>query len=325
MYYKMIESNAYLMHYGVKGMKWGVRKEYVPKGRRSANRQNTSSNVARKSKGAVSDAISSNPELAAYTVATAAILAARGAKHVSDLHRQGWFSEKYTEADIKRTNTTKEQDLKMINPVPVSDSVLRDLTDTPDLMKLAPQDRRDVSKALRDGWFTNCVYCTTAAEMRKRGYDVEAKNSPGRGHAPGETMKWWKGSKYENFLGESVSNPKKADKFVMDTIKREEKKSTRNASQQIAHMNKVLGSQGVGARGDLLVKSAFSGHSVEYSVEKTGVKIYDNQFKRKYDSVDEFFKVNSDFYPHRSTFIRFDTCEPDINAMLKDHVIKPRG
>lgn len=325
MNYKLTNSNSYLMHYGVKGMKWGVRKEYVPKGRRSATRQNTSSNVVRKSKGVVSDAISSNPELAAYTVATAAILAARGAKHVSDLHKQGWFSEKYTEADIKRTNTTKEQDLKMINPVPVSDSVLRDLTDTPDLMKLAPRDRRDVSKALRDGWFTNCVYCTTAAEMRKRGYDVEAKNSPGRGHAPGETMKWWKGSKYENFLGESVSNPKKADKFVMDTIKREEKKSTRNASQQIAHMDKVLGSQGVGARGDLLVKSAFSGHSVEYSVEKSGVKIYDNQFKRKYDSIDEFFKVNSDFYPHRSTFIRFDNCEPDINAMLKDHVIKPRG
>lgn len=306
----------YLQHYGVKGMKWGVRKEYVPKGRQRGSA---------KSKGVVGDAFRANPELVTYTVATAAVLAAHGAKHVSDLHKQGWFSEKYKESDIKKTETNKETDLKVINPVPVSDSALKELSDSQDLMKLAPQDRRDAMKAIRDGWFTNCVYCTTAAEMRKRGYDVEAKNSPGRGHAPGETMKWWKGSKYENFRGESVSNPKKASKFAMKTIDVEEKKSTRNAEQQIAHMDKVLASQGVGARGDLLVKSAFSGHSIEYSVEKTGVKIYDNQFKRKYDSIDEFFKVNSDFYPHRSTFIRFDTCEPDINAMLKDHVIKPRG
>lgn len=311
MYYRIIDADAYLMHHGVKGMKWGVRKD----------RQAGS---VKRSKGAV-DFMLDNPELTSYAVAAAAMLAVHGAKRVSDLSKQGWFKEKYTEADIKKVSTTKEHDLKVINPVPVSDSVLRDLSDGKDLMQLSPVDQKSVGKAIRDGWFTNCVYCTTAAAMRRRGYDVEAKNSPGRGHAPGQTMKWWKGSKYENFLGESVSNPKKADKFVMDTIKREEKRSTRNAEQQMAHMTKVLSSQGVGAHGDLLVKSAFSGHSIEYSVEKSGVKIYDNQFKRKYDSVDEFFKVNSDFYPHRSTFIRLDTCEPDINAMLNDHVIKPRG
>ena len=316
MQYKIVEPNSYLMHYGVKGMKWGVRKEYVPKGRKTSA----------KSKGAVSDFASSNPELTTYAVAAAAMLAMHGAKRVSDLHKQGWFREKYTESDIKKVKTTKEGDLKVINPIPgVSDDLLKEVSDTQDIMKLSPNDRHLINKALKDGWLTNCVYCTTAAELRRRGYDVEAKNSPGRGHAAGQTMKWWKGSKYENFMGESVSNPKKADKFVMDTIKREEKSSSRNAEQQMAHMAKVLGSQGVGAHGDLLVKSAFSGHSVEYAVEKSGVKIYDNQFKRKYDSVDEFFKVNSDFYPHRSTFIRFDTCEPDIDAMLKDHVIKPRG
>lgn len=306
----------YLIHYGIKGMHWGEHKEYIPKGRRRNSAE---------SKGVVADVMRSDPELAAYTVAVTAALAARGAKHISDLHKQGWFSEKYTEADIKKVNTDKETDLKVINPAPISDSVFKQVADTPDLMKLAPQDRRVVSKAIRDGWFTNCVYCTTAAEMRKRGYDIEAKNSPGRGHSPSETMKWWKGSKYENFRGESVTDPKKADRFTAKTIKREEKTSTRNAQQQIAHMDKVLASQGVGARGDLLVRSAYSGHSIEYSVEKTGVKIYDNQFKRKYDSIDEFFRVNSDFYPHRSAFIRFDTCEPDINAMLKAHVIKPRG
>ena len=327
MHYKMIESNAYLMHYGVKGMKWGVRKEYVPKGRRVSNGQSSSSKALTKSKGEIADAFLEGvgAGVTQYAIAVAAMLAIHGAKRVSDLHKQGWFSEKYTADDIKRTNTTKEQDLQVINPVPVSDSVLRELLETQDLTKLSPKDQRDVSKAIRDGWFTNCVYCTTAAEMRKRGYDVEAKNSPGRGHSSAQTMRWWNGSKYENFMGESVSDPKKADKFAIETMKRAEKNSTRNAQQQIAHMDKVLSSQGVGARGDLLVKSAFSGHSVEYSVEKGGVKVYDNQFKRKYDSIDEFFKVNSDFYPHSSTFIRFDTCEPNIDAMLKDHVIKPRG
>lgn len=326
MQYRILEPNSYLMHYGVKGMKWGVRKEYVPKGSRVGSSRNTATKSSRKSTGAVGDFMMDYPTISAYAITAAAMLAVHGAKRVSDLEKQGWFSEKYTEADIKRTSTTKEQDLKVINPIPnVSDQTLRDLSDGKDLSQLSPKDQQDVNRAIKDGWFTNCVYCTTAAELRKRGYDVEAKNSPGRGHPAGQTMRWWKGSKYENFMGESVSDPKKADKFVLNTIKREEKKSSRNAEQQIAHMSKVLSSQGVGARGDLLVKSAFSGHSIEYSVEKSGVKIYDNQFKRKYDSIDEFFKVNSDFYPHRSTYIRFDNCEPDINAMLKDHVIKPRG
>ncbi len=315
MQYRIAEPNSYLMHYGVKGMKWGVRKGYVPKGRRRSV----------KSEGAVGDFADSHPELATQAVTLAAFLAVQGAKRVSDLHKQGWFNEKYTESDIKKVKTTKEHDLDVINPIPgVSDQVLSDLTHGKDFTQLSHEEQVAVSKAIKNGWLTNCVYCTSAAELRRRGYDVEAKNSPGRGHSAEQTMKWWKGSKYENFFGDSIDNSSKANRFTLQTD-RKAKKSKLTSEQQFDHMTKVLSSQDVGAHGDFRVKSTFSGHSIEYSVEKTGVKLYDNQTKQKYNSINEFFEMHSEFQPNKSTFIRLDNCEPDINRMLKEHVIKPRG
>jgi hypothetical protein len=137
-------------------------------------------------------------------------------------------------------------------------------------------------------------------------------------------MKWWKGSKLQNFLGETETNPKKAEKLHLRTMKKVSKSSL-DRDAQIAHMEKTLRSQGNGAYGDLRVHSAFSGHSVEYAVSKSGVKIYDNQFKTSYNSIGEFLDHNKSFDPRMSTYIRLDNCTPNLDAMLKDHAIKPRG
>jgi len=330
-----------LYHYGVKGMKWGVRNDKPTTGRRRSSRDKKNlgrsavqrlygSDRLSKNEGVVLAAIAANPELTAYAAMTAATLALYGAKKISDLNKQGWFTEKYKASDIKKTNTSKDEDINIINSIPgVSDSALRKIDETKDILQLSDSDQKAVIKAMKDGYFTNCVYCTTSAAMRRQGYDVVAKNSPGRGHTVGKMMKWWNGSKVENFRGESESNPKKATKFASDSMDKQFREYSKNKSStkradEIRHITKTLSSQKPGAYGDLLVHGDWTGHSVEYSVEKDGVKIYDNQTKRKYESLDEFFDAN-DYYPERSYFVRLDNCEPNIDRMLKEHVIKPRG
>ena len=334
MEYRIIREDE-LYHYGVKGMKWGVRHDPERVGRRRGSpkeKANIGSRAAnsmvgnRGKKGSKSNG-KDKGALEIYAAYTVALLAIYGVKRLSDLNKQGWFTEKYTSADVERTSTSKEEDLKCINPMPgVSDASLEAIGHGKDLTDLSPDQQNKVNQAVRDGWFTNCVYCTSAAALRRQGYDVEAKNSPGRGHSAAQTLKWWQGSKVENFSGGSEANPKKADEFLMNTIQHETTKSTRTREEHIAHMEKTLQSQGVGAYGDLRIRGNLGmGHSIEYSVEKTGIKIYDNQIKQSYSSMDELFKNYQFHDPHQTTFIRLDNCQPNIDLMLKEHAVKPRG
>ena len=311
MNYRLVNSNAYLMHYGVKGMKWGVRKEYVPKGNRKA-------------KGVVTDFALEYPELTTYAVVATVLLARFGTKRISDLNKQGWFTEKYTTSDVKHCNTTKEEDLKLINPLKgVSEETIEKLPYIKSVSELSKAEQKELTAAMKNGWMDNCVYCTTAGVLRRKGYDVEAKNSPGRGHSTEQMMKWWKGSKIEDFDGRSESNPKKADAFVLDSQGRESKKGRSN-SDQLEHMSRVLQKQGVGAYGEMRIYGLLCGHSVEYSVGKDGVMIHDNQVRHTY-KLDEYFKMHDQFYPSDSVFMRLDTCEPNLDRMLKEHAVKPRG
>lgn len=318
MYYRLHNSNAYLMHYGVKGMKWGVRKEYVPKGRRRH-----AGTPSKESKGAI-DILLADPELTTYATVAVAVLAYSGGKRISDLNKQGWFTEKYKASDVKRCTTTKEEDLKLINPLKgVSEATVEKLPYVKSITDLSKPEQKELTAAMKDGWMDNCVYCTTAGVLRRKGYDVEAKNSPGRGHSTEQMMKWWKGSKIEDFDGHSESNPKKADAFQMDAQERAGKKG-RSDSEQIAHMSQVLQRQGVGAYGEMRLYGFFCGHSVEYSVEKEGVMIHDNQVRHTY-KLDDYFKTHDHFYPSDSVFMRLDTCEPNLDRILKEHAVKPRG
>lgn len=314
------------MHYGVKGMKWGVRKEYVPKGRaKSSSKVSTSSRRPKKDKSAI-DFMLANPELTTYATLTVALLAVHGAKRVSDLKKQGWFSEKYTPADIEKCKTTKEEDIDIINPLPgVHKSTIDKLAYINSAKDLSKAEQDQISKASKDGWLDNCVYCTTAGMLRRKGYDVEAKNSPGRGHSAEQTMKWWKGSKLEDFYGRGDSNPKHAD-AVYSQIMESAGKDKTSDSDFVSHMTKTLRSQGEGAYGDLRLHGFLSGHSVEYSVDRDGVKIHDNQIRHTYNGLDEYLKYHGDqFIPQYSAFIRLDNCEPDLDRILKEHAVKPRG
>jgi hypothetical protein len=80
--------------------------------------------------------------------------------------------------------------------------------------------------------------------------------------------------------------------------------------------------KGEGTFGDLCGGS----HSVMYKVENGRVKIYDNQMKVKWDSLqayDRFAKITDS-----KTFIffsRLDNLTPNFENLLKDNIIVPRS
>lgn len=57
----------------------------------------------------------------------------------------------------------------------------------------------------------NCMSCTLAMEMRRRGYDVQAR-SEGSGYSTEEFQKWYKGVKIKKPKWENEEGEKRKDK-----------------------------------------------------------------------------------------------------------------
>lgn len=125
----------------------------------------------------------------------------------------------------------------------------------------------------------NCMLCTAAYELRRRGYDVVAKgddavykindgeDTPGVDPTLFTTWfpkaeQWWAGAHSDK------------EEREMKRLAASEKGNVEFATSITNELQK----QGVGARGNLMMKlSDDSGHSMSYEVTKKGVKLYDGQ------------------------------------------------
>lgn len=147
-----------LTHYGVKGMKWGVRKEYYPSGRGRPSGGKTPSTMRGKHPQAVGN-LRSNSISAALAVANVftlnlAGLAVQGVaayKFNQGLQAEGKrprMQESTFVMNKKQKPTTIEQDIKACNPK---------------------------FNGLTNGYINNCTNVTMTYELRRRGYDVTAK------------------------------------------------------------------------------------------------------------------------------------------------------
>ena len=109
----------------------------------------------------------------------------------------------------------------------------------------------------------NCMLCTTAYDLRRRGYEVSAKKASYGYDAP-DALRWYKDAKVED-----VS-------MVTDMSSRARRQHARNTLQYINQ-------QGEGARGNLMVYWATGGgHSMAYEIENGDVTIYDCQANKTY-------------------------------------------
>ena len=115
----------------------------------------------------------------------------------------------------------------------------------------------------RYGTVNNCQYCVVAADMRERGYDVQARLRNDGG--------------YEEDISKWYNNPPKFTRLDVPPLTKDESNDSRR-ERAYSMMMKHLEKQGEGARGYFGVKFMWGGgHAMYYKVENGKVNIYDPQ------------------------------------------------
>lgn len=183
--------NRELYHYGVKGMKWGVRKEYEPVGRkkRSVSRSNKKSRhrlrleEKYRSKGMSNNeaekATSKRIRKEKIAIGTAAVVAAIATYKLADSGELNRLAQK-GKAFIHGNPPQWRKKPLLADPQMSAEDIYKNVVKTinPDFY----DPTRPVSKdnMLRAGFLlsnSNCRRCTFAYELRRRGFDVMATKS----------------------------------------------------------------------------------------------------------------------------------------------------
>ena len=257
------EYNKELYHYGVKGMKWGVRNEYEPVGRNSSSYSAANVKMASKSKLAQSTSSrdhskSDKSPLVGFGLSVAShILNAnlvgvgvdvyRLAKAGSSAVKYNSYKKERADCEIDKNTGLKLQKEKH--------DIKYDLARVNPLVNNFDNNTKN-----------NCMLCTSAYDLRRRGYEVMAKKAS-YGYNPNDITAWYPKAKVKSVTGK---NTKEMMQSVKDTLVK----------------------QGDGARGNIMVtwKNSLSGHSMAYEVNNGKLTIVDAQVNKVYDDPDKILK-----------------------------------
>lgn len=287
-----------LTHYGVKGMKWGVRRW------QNKNGSLTAAGKARKKNWQGDDNVGralqkyTSPEreylkylpiaVARYTAAALIPGAslAMNAKTINDIRKTKLDGKDYTKKegeyekikDLKKksSQTSLEVDVKLANP-------------------------RHGKQA---GKINNCTLCTATMELRNRGYDVIAR-SKGSGNVAQIFSKWFKGAEIKE--AGSARQPGESRKDW--------------ANRSYDNLCKEIEKQGVGASGyvGITYTKGNSGHAMWYKVGNDGnVTFYDGQNGKYGIDTDKTFAIAD---PGKHHYARLDNCalDPSVTESVRSN------
>lgn len=267
------EYEQFLCHYGVKGMRWGVRKEYEPHPRKTKINGTKPSSMKERElsdKNFTDKKIKSKIRKAALgygalgIAATAATIAL--AINYPLAFRLWGTTAAGALSSFLAMGSTIYSALKANKMIKESDKIREEseIDKRTGLRKKKSEFNAEKDLKLINPWFNtddassthNCVSCTAAIELQKRGYEVRAKKTS-VGYYENEVAKLYRGAKVGKWN-------KTADRFTRFDIK-----------QATTIANSIVKE---GGRGHLLVHwVGGGGHSVYYDTSGKELKIYDGQ------------------------------------------------
>lgn len=294
-------SGEHLSHYGRKGMKWGQHIFGEDPAKRTVRKRKDGGTIDERDrhvKVSQQDKIrKTNTVINAVMLDPFAIASLvkdrKAAKAMQNyLVRRNTTCKKDPETGLylKNHEMTKDQDLQMVNP-----------------------EKNSSASGVR----SNCMLCTAAYDLRRRGYDVVA-NYAVVGYQDDIYKKWYPKSRQKtSTMLEKDSEGRYRYPSSIKTMDDFRKAHAEFKTQALKSIESVVKNEG--SRGNIMVTWKYGGgHSMAYEVEDHKLVIYDAQSGRKYRDaqIDALLNVSCEL-----TTIRLDNVKPNIEAMKKDGVI----
>ena len=257
-----------LYHYGVLGMKWGVRRYQNSDGSLTAAGKVRYAGTDSKAASDTSD----NRDHSKSDKTPLAWFATSAAVHIMQMNPVGLATDAarlvQAGADyVKDKKYTKEREGSSVDDKTGFSLKKREMTVQEDSARVNP-----LVHNFDNNTKNNCMLCTSAYDLRRRGYDVKAKKASS-GYFTEELLAWYPKAKINKVTG----------------INEKGKPSTKDMTTKL---KSELVKQGDGARGNLMIKWAGTrgGHSVAYEVTNGSLRIIDAQINKIYDNPDRFLR-----------------------------------
>lgn len=306
---KSIEPESFsIMHYGVKGMKWGVRRYQDKNGRLTAAGKEHYKKGGNKRSSNHEKEYGIGAILAFYGISTLISLApliGPAASAGIDISKAKRFN-KQCEKEREEAPIDKKSKLKMKT---------KDLTREEDAKRVNPSRKLDAYKGVGSGSNNNCVNCTMTYEMRRRGYEVQAKMSMTGRNGADVGKSYFKGAKKVSVQEAPKFNKNDQDEFIRYYNKEEPlARAGRNKALAAKTIESIKKNSPPGSRGQICVRwDRNCGHSMAYEVTADGkLNIIDGQIGKVYNDkqAEKLLRRTCSTY-----FQRLDNCKVDLTKV----------
>lgn len=289
-----------LYHHGIKGQKWGVRRFQNPDGSYTAAGKKRYGKPSGERSSGTKDGIPMyyvSPELYLLDAITSA-----AAKNIAASQSRR-FQQK---CDIERKEA--KEDPKSGLKIQTNTKPLKD-----NLARVNPAYKEEINKptstARAEGVTNNCVNCSVTTELRRRGFEVQAKM-----HVNGRSTMDVGKDIFKGAKKKSVESVPKYDKDDQDAVIQwfadAERKRKKGNKELLSKINDAMSKEEVGSRGLVSVQWGMSGgHALAYEILPNGaLRILDGQTNTIYDG-----KKTKSILKNALSFeyMRVDNCEID--------------